>query len=316
MKNYVLLAIIFLSVLYVAVNSFSQSAGSLQADFVAATENPITPHDDVFVEPAQESGVVKTPNGLTLKSEQITNFRNETKHIIIETSTDDGRTFYFNVSISPNTTLSYANLNGFLIVPQKDAIVTNRTSFYSGSDELAVILDGNTTEVYIYVDKKGPPSLMVTKGDAFWKYDKNTDIVVVTSNDGNISQVIMFWTASFEEVVFIEDTRRKENLAYGLVELDESILQLQSDVETEKANVEILKDDLRKSNEELDKSRLDILEKEKTVDNIRKGIKDGENLITANVVVSPLQTAVGVVIVLILLVLAADTFLFRPRRGS
>lgn len=314
MRYYILLAIMCLAMIYVTVNSFgSASNASVDSAFTAAKENPVVPAADIFIEPAQSREVLKTPNGLDLTIEKITNFRDEKQDVIIETSLDD-KTFYFDVAIAPNMTWGYGRVANFLIVPQKDAVVTSATSYYAEGDELVVVLDGNTTELYMYVGQKGSPKLVITNTDTFWSYDIRSNFVRITASSGNVSTVIMFWTDLDREVSFIEDSRKKENLRYSIISLNEHIVQLQSDLEREGANVANLSKELDKSNEELEKARLEKLQTEKFATDLKLSIEKGENLVTTSVLLSPLQSAVGIVIILILIVLAADAFLFKPRR--
>ena len=313
MRYYVLLAVICVAMVYVTVLSFnSESRGNLVANFVASEENPVVPVSDAFVEPIQTRETVKTPNGLELTVEKITNFRDVRQSIIVETSTDD-RIFYFNVSIAPNTTWSFGKLNTFLIVPQNDAVVTRTTSYYPEGDELVVALDGNTKELFVFVGEKGAPKLVITNTDTSWSYDRDRTMIRITASDTNVSTVIMFWAVD-GAISFIEDTRRKESLRYSIGELNNHILQLRSDLTRERENAGNLSKQLEKDNEQLEKARLENLQSEKFADDLKVSIEKGENLITAGVLLSPLQTAVGIVLILILLVLAADAFLFKPRR--
>ena len=314
MRYHILLAIICFAMIYVTVLSINiPSTAIIGSSFVAAKENPIIPTTEIFVEPVQAKEILKTPNGLDLTIETITNFREEQQDIIVETSTDD-KTFYFNVSISPNATWSFAKLGNFLIIPQKDAVVASTSSYYAEGDELVVVLDGNTKELFIHVGEKGAPRLVITDTDTIWSYDIRNQMIKVTANNGNVSTVIMFWTGFGNDISFIEDTRRKENLRYDMVILNEHIVQLQSDIEIEKGNVAKLREELSESNERLEKARFEKIQTEEFSGNLKLSIEKGENLITASVLLSPLQAAIGIVITLILLVLLVNTFLFKQRR--
>ncbi len=314
MRYHILLALICLSMVYVTIPSFvaagNNSSGSA---FFAAEENPVIEITDVFIEPAQTREFLKTPNGLDLIVEKITNFRDVPQNIIVQTSTDD-KTFYFNVTISPNITWSFGKLGNFLIIPQNDAVVTSATSYYAEGDELVIVLEGDTEELFIHVGEKGAPRLVITNTDTFWSYDIRNNMVKIMSNNNNVSTVIMFWAGSDAAVSFIEDTRKKENLRHSIVELNDHILQLQSDLATEEENVAKLRSDLSKSNEEIEKARLEKLQEEKFAGELKVSIEKGENLISASVVMSPVQAAVGIVVVLILIVLTADALLFKPRK--
>ncbi len=312
MRYYFLLAIICVAMIYVTVASFSDNVVFFNDNFVSAEENPIAVPSDAFIEPAQVREVLKTPNGLDLTVEKITNFRDVRQDVIVETSTDD-RIFYFNVSIAPNVTWSFGKVGTFLIVPQNDAVVTSTTSYYPEGDELVVVLDGNTKELFVFIGEKDAPKLVITNTDTSWSYDRDRTMVRITASDTNVSTVIMFWAGN-GATSFIEDTRRKENLRYSIAELNQHIVQLRSDLAREQANVLNLSVRLENDNAQLEKARLGKLQAEKFSEELKVSVEKGENLITTSVLLSPVQTAVGIVLVLILLVLAADIFLFKPRR--
>ncbi len=313
MRYYILLAAICIAMVYVtAVNM--PGTGSETSFFAAAKENPIVPVADAYIEPTQDRATAKTPNGLDMITEKIKNFREEKQDIIIKAQAQDGAEFYFDVTISPNMTWGYGKVGNFIVVPQKDAFVTQATSYYSNGDELVIILDGNTSEVYTYVGSKGSPTLVITDKDTFWEYDIRNGLVKIRSSDTNVSTIIMFWGGNVRGTSFIEDTRKEENMRYGMVELSDHITELQADLENERSNLANLSASLDSANAELEKARLNKIQTEKAVDELRQSVEKGDDIITTSVLLSPVQTAVGVVITLILLVLAADALLFRPRK--
>ena len=317
MRYHLLLGIISLAMIYVTLTSLAPVQTAMQTpSFVVARDNPVVPSIDTFIEPIQTTETVKTPNGLDILLEQITNFQDTRQDVIVEIPADNETMFFFEVSIAPNATWGYGKIGDFVVVPQDDSFVTSSTSHYSNGDELVIVTEGNTSEMFIYSGGKGIPALMIANTDTKWDYDASNDIVKIEANNGPISTVILFWDGAPQDISFIEDTRREENLRYNMIDLKNHIVSLRSDLELEDENIVKLQEQLSKDNENLESARLDKLDLENYNAELKTSIIEGEDLLVGNVLLSPIQAAVGTILTLILALLLADVLFFKTRRKS
>jgi outer membrane lipoprotein-sorting protein len=238
----------------------------------------------------------------------------------------------FPVKIQANTTWEYGRVKNVLFIPKDPSVIdTAKTSYYPTSDILEVSFDCKTpvNGLYIY-SISGPPAVIISNTSMSWSYDHDTRITSISSSS-LICNVIVYWDGLVSSrTAFIEDTRKIDNFQYSIMEKTKEVISAGKIAEERQKPVDKLGIELDKIQNKTDQvifekktaesSFLELTETSakfnKTRINLMNQTNELEEMVSARVLVSPLQAGMGFIVGLILIVLLIDVFFLRGDKNE
>lgn len=259
-----------------------------------------------------------TSNGLMLTLGSIYNYagseKNETVHILM-----DNKLIGFSISIEPYSTWNFAKIDGVLIVPVTSALIDPySTSFYPSGEELVIKINSTALhELEIYTGSKGAPSIIIPKVPISWTYDADKKIVTISSRAVIKGDIVLFWVgfSDGDGTIFLEDRQRIETFEHMIGIVSEERKGLENDLVVGREKLISLQSEntslglqIKQVTSENEAVKINIANYNKTVSKL-------EDMITANVALSPSLAIVWAIVALILIILLIDVFMFRPKSG-
>ncbi|MBI2173351.1 MAG: hypothetical protein HYT73_04080 [Candidatus Aenigmarchaeota archaeon] len=301
MKNMAILAAVSLAVL-------SGIAMAQERPGVVSTlDSLIIPEGDIMLVPEEKE---YTNNGLTLSLGKVSNSLDFS--ILAKNMTFAGNSLPIDMIIAPNSTWTYARLDGMLIIPKTPAVIDAwKTSFYQSSRQLHISFDG-TDEVDIYFKSYGPPRIVISDANIRWSFK---DSVLNVKSTDVMRDIDVYWLDETNDTVFVEDRRKIESLEYVLSRLAE---------ELPKANELLVK--LRIKNDGLRKALFSVESRLTAVASEKSMLNDAivqanststkmENMVSGNIVMSQSAFALAVIIAVISAMVLVDALTTR-RKGE
>lgn len=293
MKKYIFLAILF------AVHAV------FAAEVSSTIDSVIIPEGELKL--IQEERIT-TNNGLMISLGKVSNGLDFA--VLAKNMTFGGDTIGLDIIIHPNSTWTYARLDGMLIVPKTPAIIdTSVTSFYPTSRQLHVSVDG-TDEMDVYFKSATAPQIVLSDSNINWRFSNNR--LNIKSPD-IMRDVDVYWTDGSEDIVIVPDRRKAESIEYRISKLMEDL---------PKMNEILIK--LRSKNEELRQNVLSLEARIKSLGSERDSLKNAlaqtnrtsqqiESRISANVAVGQSVFALAVIISIISMMVLVDTIVPRKK---
>lgn len=293
MKKYIFLAVLF------AVHA------AFAAEVVSTLDSVVIPEGDLKM--LQEERIT-TNNGLLISLGKVSNPLDFA--VLVKNMTFGGNTTELDVIVHPNSTWTYARLDGILIVPKTPAIIdTERTSFYPTGRQLHVSVDG-TDEMDIYFKSSDVPRIVIADTNVNWKFD-NGRLNVISPEI--MKDIDVYWTDSQEDTIFIPDRRKAESIGYrisklvqDLPKMNEILVSLRSKNEELRNNVMSLDARIKSASSERDRLRDALAQSNRTAGQM-------ESRLSANVTVSQSVFALAVIISIVSLMVLIDVVIPRKK---
>ena len=276
---------------------------------VESTVNDSLANDSENVE-NNNGGLIKdyikktTSNGKDLFIGKILNGNNKTleKQVSI-----DGLEFL--VTLYPYDEWNYAESENFILVPSRSGSLIHNMAYYDKGKQLRAFVNfTDGTDTYIYVGRKGRPyRVYVDSSFTSWNYNPNTRIVKIHSSFGSLHEIVLGWNDYLRKspgAVFIEDTKRKEDMLYEEEQINDRVDALQPKFDMlnkSKNNLAENIDDLKMRINQTKKANSNLVsnitETNTTISDLKESFKD-------MVILSPLKTTLTVLIIVAIILFA------------
>jgi hypothetical protein len=221
----------------------------------------------------------------------------------------ESRYIDFNVTIAPKSMLTYAKINGMIIVPKTNSdIYSDNTTYYPTGEILEVNTYG-AKEFQIFTARKAVPAIVIAN-NMHWDYDQ-TERMLTISGKENLKSILIYWGESGNPVTFLEDTRKLEISNNKIFEMGSHLVTLKGELENATYPVKILRSEI----ENIDNMTSTTIDEQnsykKGIGELNATASDIENSVTGKVVLSPALTVGWIVISIILVLLILDVALFK-----
>ena len=275
------------------------------ADVVSTLDSVVVPDGNLTLVDEKE---MATDNGLQLLLGHVSN--NANFAVLAENITFGGKVIPIGVVIQPNSTWTYARINGILIVPKTPAVIdTEKTSFYRTGKQLHVSFDA-TDEVDIYFKEHIAPQIVVADSSIKWGFEEGR--LNIMSSD-LMKEINVYWTNDENSTVMILDKRKTESLEYKISmlvqeipKLTEIVIKLRERNNDLKSVLFSLESRIKSLQGENDKMSATLMQ-------ANRSTSEMENRISGNVVLNQSAFAVAVIIAIISAMVLFDAIFLRKK---
>jgi len=254
-----------------------------------------------------------TANGMNLTIGEITN--NEDNETTIEVPISFyGKDYLFNITISPRANWTYAIIDGILIVPKTDVIIDEKTTSYypSGKQLIIGLKPNNLKEIQIYSTKE--PTMLSVAPSYSWSYNPENNFLTLKANRFYDKIKIYFIDFEPSKTVFIEDRKRIEDMSYLIVKLINHLIETNKTYAMALADLNSKVNEFKKLEEKLNLTITERDSYQNEIPNVNQTNIELENKITANILLSPSHIILGVIVIIVLIVILIDEFLFVSKK--